>query len=104
MASLGTASKRVRTLGDFFAMSLDAVMLPHQRPFVWRELLFQTRLVARVTIVLSAASTATLEVERARMQRRAIKVERPGRPAVFGSAGGSPPVGCIDGPWLGGRA
>ncbi len=43
-------SKPLRALGDFFAMSLDALILMVKRPFAWRELLSQTWFVARVSI------------------------------------------------------
>ncbi|WP_353361272.1 ABC transporter permease [Mycobacterium sp.] len=53
MAALNadSATKPVRAVGDFFAMSLDAFMLMFRPPFAWRELLLQTWFVARVSIV-----------------------------------------------------
>lgn len=49
--TVGYAAKPVRALGDFFAMSLDVVMLTFRPPFAWRELLFQTWFVARVSLL-----------------------------------------------------
>jgi phospholipid/cholesterol/gamma-HCH transport system permease protein len=51
MTLVGTATKPVRAVGGFFAMALDALVLLPQRPFAWREFLFQTWFVARVSIV-----------------------------------------------------
>jgi phospholipid/cholesterol/gamma-HCH transport system permease protein len=43
--------KPVRSIGDFFAMSLDTFVLTFRRPFAWRELMLQTWFVARVSIL-----------------------------------------------------
>jgi phospholipid/cholesterol/gamma-HCH transport system permease protein len=51
LTALGLASKPVKAIGEFFAMSLDAFVLMFKRPFAWRELLLQTWFVARVSIV-----------------------------------------------------
>ena len=51
MTLLGTAAKRMRAAGDFFAMVSEAMVLIPQMPFAWREFLLQTWFVARVTIV-----------------------------------------------------
>lgn len=40
-----------RALGQFFAMSLDTVVLTFRPPFAWREFLLQTWFVARVSLV-----------------------------------------------------
>jgi phospholipid/cholesterol/gamma-HCH transport system permease protein len=47
----GLAAKPVKAVGEFFAMSLDTVVLAFKPPFAWRELLLQTWFVARVSIV-----------------------------------------------------
>jgi phospholipid/cholesterol/gamma-HCH transport system permease protein len=43
--------KPVRSVGDFFAMSLDTFVLIFKKPFAWREFLLQTWFVARVSIL-----------------------------------------------------
>jgi phospholipid/cholesterol/gamma-HCH transport system permease protein len=43
--------KPVRSVGDFFAMSLDTFVLMFKPPFAWREFLLQTWFVARVSIL-----------------------------------------------------
>jgi|GEM_PF-5119819 len=43
------ATKPVRALGGFFAMSLDTFVMIFRRPFAWREYILQTWFVARVT-------------------------------------------------------
>ncbi|QZT61118.1 MlaE family ABC transporter permease [Mycolicibacterium austroafricanum] len=45
------ATKPVRALGGFFAMSLDTFMLMFQRPFAFREYVIQTWFVARVSVL-----------------------------------------------------
>ncbi|MDZ4264209.1 MAG: ABC transporter permease [Mycobacterium sp.] len=45
------ATKPIRALGGFFAMSLDAFMLMFQRPFAFREYVIQTWFVARVSVL-----------------------------------------------------
>src|SRR5262249_18775889 len=40
-----------RSVGDFFAMSLDTFVLAFKPPWAWREFLEQTWFVARVSIV-----------------------------------------------------
>jgi phospholipid/cholesterol/gamma-HCH transport system permease protein len=45
------AAKPVRAIGEFFAMTLDAFILMFKPPFAWRELLFQTWFVARVSLL-----------------------------------------------------
>lgn len=48
----GTFIERpARAVGDFFAMSLDVVLLTFRPPFAWRELLFQAWFVARVSLL-----------------------------------------------------
>ena len=51
MTSLSSAVKPVRSVGDFFAMSLDTFVIMFKPPFAWREFLLQTWFVARVSIV-----------------------------------------------------
>lgn len=41
----------VRALGGFFAMAMDTLMLMPRRPFAWREFLFQSWFVARVSLL-----------------------------------------------------
>jgi phospholipid/cholesterol/gamma-HCH transport system permease protein len=48
--SSGTATKPLRAAGDFFAMSLDTLVMIPRRPFALREFLVQTWFVARVSI------------------------------------------------------
>jgi phospholipid/cholesterol/gamma-HCH transport system permease protein len=43
--------KPVRAIGGFYAMSLDTLTAIPKRPFAWRELVFQTWFVARVSVV-----------------------------------------------------
>jgi phospholipid/cholesterol/gamma-HCH transport system permease protein len=54
-------SKPVRSLGDFFAMALETLILIPRRPFAWREFLIQSWFVARVsllpTLLLAIPST-----------------------------------------------
>lgn len=49
--SVGVATKPVRAIGEFFAMSLDAFMATFRRPFPLREFLTQTWFVARVSLL-----------------------------------------------------
>jgi phospholipid/cholesterol/gamma-HCH transport system permease protein len=44
-------SKPMRALGDFFAMSLETLILIPRRPFGWREFLVQSWFVARVSLL-----------------------------------------------------
>ena len=46
-----TLAKPVRAVGGFYALSLDTLMAIPKRPFAWRELVFQTWFVARVSMV-----------------------------------------------------
>jgi phospholipid/cholesterol/gamma-HCH transport system permease protein len=46
-----TLAKPVRAVGGFYALSLDTLMAIPKRPFAWRELVFQTWFVARVSVV-----------------------------------------------------
>ena len=43
--------KPVRSIGDFFAMSLDTFVFMFRPPWAWREFLLQTWFVARVSLV-----------------------------------------------------
>lgn len=45
------AAKPVRALGGFYAMALDTLVAIPRRPFAWREFLFQSWFVARVSLV-----------------------------------------------------
>jgi len=51
LTSTGSVAKPVRSVGEFFAMSLDALVLVFKPPFAWREFLLQTWFVARVSIL-----------------------------------------------------
>jgi phospholipid/cholesterol/gamma-HCH transport system permease protein len=51
VVSSNSALKPVRSMGDFFAMSLDTFVLMFKPPFAWREFLLQTWFVARVSIL-----------------------------------------------------
>lgn len=51
MTATQTAMKPVRGVGEFFAMVLDTFVLMPRRPFAWRELIFQTWFVARVSLL-----------------------------------------------------
>ena len=44
-------AKPVRSVGGFFAMSLDTFVAMFKPPFAWREFILQTWFVARVSIV-----------------------------------------------------
>ena len=45
------ATKPVRAIGGFFAMSLDTFVLMFKPPFAWREYIIQTWFVARVSVL-----------------------------------------------------
>jgi phospholipid/cholesterol/gamma-HCH transport system permease protein len=49
--STGSLSAPLRTVGGFFAMALDVMVLTFRPPFAWRELIVQSWFVARVSIV-----------------------------------------------------
>jgi phospholipid/cholesterol/gamma-HCH transport system permease protein len=51
VTSSRAAIKPLRSIGEFFAMSLDALVLMFTPPFAWREFLLQAWFVARVSIV-----------------------------------------------------
>lgn len=51
MIGAAVATKPVRAVGVFFAMSLDTIVLMFRRPFAWREYVIQTWFVARVSVV-----------------------------------------------------
>ena len=61
MVSLQSASKPLRGVGEFFAMSLDTFVQMFRPPWAWREFVIQTWFVARVallpTILLSIPFT-----------------------------------------------
>ncbi len=44
-----TATKPVRAIGGFFAMSLDTFVLMFKPPFAWKEYIVQCWFVARVS-------------------------------------------------------
>lgn len=46
-----TAAKLVRSVGDFFAMALDTLVMIPRKPFAWREFLLQSWFVARVSLM-----------------------------------------------------
>jgi phospholipid/cholesterol/gamma-HCH transport system permease protein len=49
--STASLSAPLRTVGGFFAMALDVMVLIFRPPFAWRELIVQSWFVARVSIV-----------------------------------------------------
>lgn len=51
MASSESVAKPVRAIGDFFAMSLDTFVQMFRPPWAWREFLFQSWFVTRVSLV-----------------------------------------------------
>lgn len=51
MATPELIAKPVRSVGGFFAMTLDTFVAMFRPPFAWRELILQTWFVARVSIV-----------------------------------------------------
>jgi phospholipid/cholesterol/gamma-HCH transport system permease protein len=61
VVSTDSATKPVRALGEFFAMSLDTFVQMFRPPWAWREFILQTWFVARVallpTILLSIPFT-----------------------------------------------
>src|SRR5438046_6165404 len=51
MTSSQVALKPVRAVGEFFAMTLDTLVAIPKRPFAFREFVFQTWFVARVSLL-----------------------------------------------------
>jgi phospholipid/cholesterol/gamma-HCH transport system permease protein len=51
MSSLNLATKPLRPLGAFFAMTLDTLVAMVKPPFAWREYVLQTWFVARVSVL-----------------------------------------------------
>lgn len=51
MVTAETFAKPVRSIGGFFAMSLDTFVAMFRPPFAWREFILQSWFVARVSIV-----------------------------------------------------
>ncbi|MGV0768726.1 MlaE family ABC transporter permease [Mycobacterium syngnathidarum] len=51
MSATYVVAKPVRALGDFFAMAFDTGVAVFRPPFAWREFLFQSWFVARVSVV-----------------------------------------------------
>ena len=51
MIATYAATKPIRGVGGFFAMSMDTFVHMFQRPFAWREYLEQTWFVARVSLL-----------------------------------------------------
>ncbi|HJT92829.1 MAG TPA: ABC transporter permease [Mycobacterium sp.] len=51
MTAPGGVATPVRAVGDFFALCLDTVVMMFRPPWAWREFLYQTWFVARVSIV-----------------------------------------------------
>ena len=51
MTTAQIATKPVRAIGGFFAMSLDTFVMMVQPPFAWREYVIQTWFVARVSVL-----------------------------------------------------
>lgn len=57
VTSLAVATKPVRAVGGFFAMSLDTFVLMFRPPFAWKEYLFQSWFVARVSVAPAVMMT-----------------------------------------------
>jgi phospholipid/cholesterol/gamma-HCH transport system permease protein len=51
VVTTNTFAKPVRAVGDFFAMSIETLLLVFRPPFAWREFLLQSWFVARVSLV-----------------------------------------------------
>jgi phospholipid/cholesterol/gamma-HCH transport system permease protein len=51
VVSATQASRPVRAMGEFFAMSLDTLVLMFKPPFAWREFVQQTWFVAKVSLM-----------------------------------------------------
>ena len=51
MATADALAKPIRSIGDFFAMSIDTFIYMFRPPWAWREFLLQTWFVARVSLV-----------------------------------------------------
>ena len=51
MVSTYTATKPVRAMGGFFAMSLDTFVQMFKPPFAWKEYILQSWFVARVSVL-----------------------------------------------------
>jgi phospholipid/cholesterol/gamma-HCH transport system permease protein len=51
MVSTHTATKPVRAMGGFFAMSLDTFVQMFKPPFAWKEYILQSWFVARVSVL-----------------------------------------------------
>ena len=51
MVTADSFAKPIRSVGGFFAMSLDTFVLMFKPPFAWREFILQSWFVARVSIV-----------------------------------------------------
>ncbi len=51
MVTVGSLARPVRSIGDFFAMSLDTFVFMFRPPWAWREFLLQAWFVARVSLV-----------------------------------------------------
>ncbi len=51
VTATAAATKPLRAVGGFFAMSLDTFVLMFRRPFAWREYVIQTWFVARVSVL-----------------------------------------------------
>lgn len=51
VTSLSVATRPLRPMGAFFAMSLDTLVAMVKPPFAWREYVLQTWFVARVSVV-----------------------------------------------------
>lgn len=51
MLTSNVAAKPMRSIGGFFAMALDTLVLIPRKPFAWREFLYQSWFVARVSLL-----------------------------------------------------
>ena len=58
MLTAYAATKPVRAVGGFFAMSLDTFVSSFKPPFAWHEYLLQSWFVARVSMVPALMMTS----------------------------------------------
>src|SRR6516165_7484678 len=62
MVTIYRATKPVRAVGGFFAMSLDTFVLMFRPPIAWREYLLQSWFVARVSMLPALMMTLPYSV------------------------------------------
>ena len=62
LIAVDRATKPVRAIGGFFAMTLETLVLMFRPPFAWREYLLQSWFVARVSMVPALMMTLPYSV------------------------------------------